>query len=149
MKKTFILIAVLVLGILIGGYIFSDSQPRSFLALHRCEGDCLQPAELAGLIASVIVQKIPGVLPNIILETEKTVAISHPFPQTRVHAVIIPKKDIKDAGNFSNDDGAYLVDAFAVMQKIIHDQKLEKYRIITNGPGIQNVRYMHFHLVAD
>ena len=70
-------------GVLIGGYLFSDTRPRSFLALHRCEGTCLQANELVGLIASVGLQKFPAFVPNVIKETDKTIVVEHPSPNAR------------------------------------------------------------------
>ena len=54
------------LGILIGGYLFSKSQPRSFLALNRCE-NCLSPEDLLGLVASVGIQRFPKLVPSVVL----------------------------------------------------------------------------------
>ena len=55
MKRNNILKIVLciVIGIIIGGYLFSDTQPRSLLAVHKCEQTCLKPQELLGLANSV------------------------------------------------------------------------------------------------
>jgi uncharacterized protein YneF (UPF0154 family) len=41
-KLILLILAALVLGVILGGYLFSDSRPRSFLALNKCEGTCLQ-----------------------------------------------------------------------------------------------------------
>jgi len=63
MKKFKIALLVLLsicVGILIGGYLFSQSQPRSFLALNRCQ-NCLTHEDLLGLVASVWDTKISWV----------------------------------------------------------------------------------------
>jgi hypothetical protein len=142
-----VLISICV-GILIGGYLFSQSQPRSFLAIKRCQ-NCLTYQDLLGLIASVGIQKFPSLIPFVVFETDKTVAIKLPFPVKRIHYVIIPKKDIKNIGEISEADTQYLTDAFFVVRWIIEEKKLSKYRFYTNGPGSQNVTYLHFHLVAE
>ena len=50
MKKLIISVCVSVIcGILAGGYLFSDTQSRSFLALNKCENNCLNYQELTGL----------------------------------------------------------------------------------------------------
>lgn len=134
------------LGIVIGGYFFSRSQPRSLLALNRCE-DCMSPEDLAGLLASVAIQRMPGIIPFIAFETDKTIAIKLPLQKTRIHYVIIPKKDIKNIGELSGDDSSYLTDIFLVARQIIEKEKLTRYRIYTNGPSYQDVTYLHFHLV--
>jgi hypothetical protein len=154
----------LLVGIAIGGYLFDQSQPRSFLALNRCQ-DCLSPKDLAGLIASVGIQKVPGLIPFVVLETDKTIVIKNPLPEGRgsgpfssvrarrnsgitLHYVIIPKKDIKDIGQISKEDAPYLLDAYVVARDIIEKEKLSNYRIYTNGPGFQDVTYLHFHLIG-
>jgi len=132
-------------GIVIGGYLFSQSQPRSLLALNQCD-NCLNPNDLAGLLASVGVQKLPGMVPFIVFETDKTIAIKLPLQKQHFHYVIIPKKDIKNIGELSEADAPYLIDAHLVARQIIEKDKLYKYRWYTNGPGFQNVTYLHFHL---
>lgn len=143
--------AFLLVGVVIGGYLFADTQPRSFLTFHRCEeGTCLGSSELIGLLGSVGIQKLPITFkPIVVLETDKTVVVKHPFPLADLHYVIIPKKDIKTAADVSATDGEYLVDAYAVMADIIRELNLVDYKIITNGPGFQAVNYLHFNLVAD
>ena len=141
----------LLIGIVIGGYLFADTQPRSFLTFHRCEErTCLGSSELIGLLGSVGIQKLPVILrPIAEIETDKTVVVKHPFPLAELHYVIIPKKDIKTAADISVTDTEYLADAYAVMADIIRDLGLVDYKIITNGPGFQAVNYLHFNLVAD
>src|SRR4051794_4804856 len=115
--------ASLLFGIVIGGYFFSQSQPRSFLSLKQCQ-KFMSPNDLGGLIASIGMQKFPGMLPSVVLETDKTIVIKHPFPKTRIHYVIIPKKDIKNVGDINEDNAPYFMDAFIVARKLIEDEKL-------------------------
>ena len=138
----------LLTGVIIGGYLFSDTRPRSVLALNRCGGTCLQANEFVGLLASVGIQKLPALLPSVIRETDRTIVIEHPSPQARVHYLIIPKRDIKNVGEVSEDDREYLMDVFRVTGDIVNEKQLVNYRLITNGPGYQGVTYLHFHLTA-
>jgi len=166
MSKSKIILAslfFLLVGIVIGGYLFNQSQPRSFLSLTRCQ-DCLSPKDLAGLLASVGIQKLPSLIPFVVLETDKTIVIKNPLtevrgsgpfspvkarrPDTTLDYIIIPKKDIKDIGQISKEDAPYLLDAYAVARDIIEKEKLSNYRIYTNGPGFQDVTYLHFHLTS-
>src|SRR5215207_4636846 len=96
LKPLVLILLTLLVGIVIGGYLFSDSQPRSFLAIHKCQNACLQPNEFVGLLASVGIQKFPMLIPSVRAETEKTVVIEHPAPEARIHYLIFPKKDIKN-----------------------------------------------------
>jgi len=151
MKRSGIILMVLLsicLGILIGGYLFSRSQPRSFLSINRCQ-NCLSHEDLLGLVASIGIQKFPKFVPSVIVETDKTVVIKHPHSLQRIHYLIVPKKDIKNIGEISESDVPYLIDAYFVARSIIEKEGLLNYRLSTNGPGFQDVTYLHFHLVAD
>ncbi len=147
-KKILLLLISLCIGILIGGYLFSKSQPRSFLAINRCQS-CLTHDDFLGLLASVAIQNFPGLMPFKVLETDKTVVIKHPFSSDRIHYVIIPKKDIKNIGEISEANAQYVTDLFFVARWLIEREKLSRYRLYTNGPGVQDVTYLHFHLVAE
>lgn len=151
MKSNNILKIVLcvTIGIIIGGYLFSDTQPRSLLAVHKCEQTCLKPQELLGLANSVLLNKFPNFVPLVVFETDKSIAIKHPAPQSPVHFVVFPKRDIKNIGLLSKDDKEYLIDTFSVLSQLISDQSLSKYQVITNGPGYQHTTYLHFHLQAE
>ncbi|MBU4350985.1 HIT domain-containing protein [Candidatus Parcubacteria bacterium] len=151
MNKKIILFSIitLIVGIVIGGYLFRDVQPRSFLAVDYCDENCLNPNELLGLIGSVGIQKLPGLIPLIVKETDKTIVMDSPVHEATIHYVIIPKKDIKDIGDISEEDKGYLIDAYAIIGQIIREEKLEKYKIYTNGPSYQTVNYLHFHLLAE
>lgn len=137
-----------VAGILIGGYAFSDSRPRSILAFDRCDG-CLHPNEVIGLLASVAIQHAPGIIPNVVLESERTIAIRHPAPVAPRHFVIFPKKDIKNIGQLGAEDLESMQDLLAVAQALIHENQMKEYRFWTNGPGNQAVAYLHFHLAGE
>jgi histidine triad (HIT) family protein len=143
------ILGALLLGVVLGGYLFSDTRPRSFLALNRCEGTCLQANELAGLLTSIGIQRFSSLAPSVIQETDKTVVIQHPSPQAKIHYLVVPRKDIKDIGDLSDSDREYLIDAFSVMREIIRENNLINYRVTTNGPGYQGVTYLHFHLTAN
>ena len=72
----------------------------------------------------------------------------HPNPESPLHYLIIPKKDIKNIGEIAEEDEQYIMDALAVIRKIANDQSLQDYQVITNGPGQQQVTYLHFHFMA-
>jgi len=147
-KLALLAAAFTTLGIAMGGYLFADTQPRSFIAFHRCES-CLRPADLAGLLASVGILKTPYLIPGIVMETDKTFVIRHPQPAAPIHYVLIPKKDIKDVADISTNDSEYLIDLFATVGALVRREGLVHYRVYSNGPGYQHVRYLHFHLIAS
>ena len=118
------------------------------ISIDHCQ-DCLSREEFLGLAASVGIQKFPRLIPLMVFETDKTVVMKHPFSGQRLHYLIIPKKDIKNIGEITRSDADYLVDAFLVARRVIEEKRLSKYRLLTNGPGFQDVTYLHFHLVAE
>jgi histidine triad (HIT) family protein len=145
----FLMLGVLLIGIILGGYLFSDTQPRSFLAFNNCKTNCLQESELLGLLLSVGIQRFGALAPSVVKETDKTIVMEHPSPKARIHYLIIPKKDIKNIGELSDSDREYLVDLFSVAGEIVREKNLVDYRLVTNGPGYQGVTYLHFHLIGN
>ena len=146
-RVALVAVASFAVGIVAGGNLFSETQPRSIISLRHCDR-CLSPAELAGLLASVAIQKFPGVVPFVVVETDRTIALRYPMG-TGFHFVIIPKKDLKDIGDISEANAAYLTDAYLVARHLIEKHKLYKYSLATNGPGYQSVAYLHFHLTSQ
>ena len=149
LKTVLLMLAALIIGAILGGYLFADTRPRSFLALNKCEGTCFQANELLGLLTSVGIQRFPALVPSVVKETDKTIVIEHPSPQARIHYLVIPKRDIKNIGELSDADSEYLIDAFKVAREIVKEKNLTDYRLTTNGPGYQGVTYLHFHLMAN
>jgi len=137
---------VLSLGIAVGGYIFYGVQSREIIAVKSINK--IKYNELAGLISSVGIRTAPILIPKV-METDKTIVIKHPKPEKPIHLVIIPKRDIKDAGDISDGDGEYLIDSYAVISKLIKKHNLKKYKVVTNGPAFQHTTYLHFHLIGS
>ncbi|HEY6018526.1 MAG TPA: HIT domain-containing protein, partial [Candidatus Paceibacterota bacterium] len=104
--------------------------------------------ELVGLLVSIGIQKIPAIIP-VIKETDKAVAIKSPDPLATIDYLILPKKDIRDLGDLSADDRAYIDDTFLIISELVRDNHLTNYKIISNGPGFQTANYLHFHLLAQ
>lgn len=149
-KNNWLLIAlVFAAGILLGGYLFRDVQPRSFLALDRCKAECLDQRELLGLLGSVGVQVSTDLIPAVVAETENVVVMKHPRPETKTHYVLVPKVDIKDPADATEDDLKVLAEVQALAGELVREYGLKRYRLITNGPGYQHVRYWHMHLMSN
>jgi histidine triad (HIT) family protein len=149
-KRLAVLIGVVAFagGVIAGGYLFARSQPRAFLAPGKCGSSCYSSKELAGLLASVGITHAPGLVPRVVQETDKCLAIANPIPEGRYHFVLFPKKDIKDIGDVAPDDAPYVMDCIGVIQALIREHGLRAYQVFTNGPGLQKVAYLHFHLVV-
>jgi len=147
-SRWFLVLAALLAGIGIGGYLFSDSRPRSFLALSDCNA-CYRPNDLAGLLASVGIQRAAAAVPFVAKETDRCIAIKHPLARKKFHFVVFPKRDIKDIADVSVDDQQYIFDCLAVIRSLVVENGLKTYWVETNGPGLQDVRYLHFHLISS
>ena len=146
--RLFKTLIILIVGIGLGAYLFSDTQKRDFFEIKNCEIGCFDLQEAAGLLVSAGIQKTPSILPDVIKETEKTIVLDHPFPETEIHYVVFPKKDIKNISDISKEDQEYVMDALATIREIVKEKNLENYQVITNGPGYQQITYLHFHLMA-
>lgn len=147
-RKFILILVVFGAGFALGGFLFSKTQPRTFLKITNCQMHCLNTTEFLGLLASAGIQRLDDQLPEKAMETEKTVVIKHPFAVTPVHYVILPKKDIKNISEVTAEDEEYIMDAIAVMQELVKKEGIENYKVVTNGPGYQSVSYLHFHLTG-
>lgn len=131
------------LGFVAGAWFFRDVQSRPILDF-KPSAHVASYQELLGYLGSAAMQRFPGAVPFAVLESDKSIAIRYPGGP---HWVIVPKRDIKDVGALAKGDEPYLMDTFAMIGKIVRDEGLRNYRVFTNGPNEQTVRYLHFHLV--
>lgn len=139
---------VFALGVLLGGWLFAGTRWRPLLETKR-EEKRIDSEELLGLLGSIAVRRVPGVLPRVVKTTRYTVAFVAPRPEAKTHFVIVPRRDIKDVGDLRQGDEPYVVDAFAVAGALARENGLRHWRLFTRGPDAQAVRYLHFHLVSN
>ena len=146
--KTLSGIALFFAGLACGGYLFDESIPRSFLALGDCADRCYKPNELAGLIASAAILRAPFTIPQVLLESDTCLAIRHPKPEARVHYVLFPKHDTRNITTMTEQDAPFVLGCFALARELVRRDKPQNWRLLTNGPVLQDVTYLHFHLVG-
>jgi len=154
MKKSSILLVSLLslvvgimIGIMIGGDLFDKPRSQPILSLESSNSP-LSLKAIAEMLAAAGIKKAPGYIPSVIFETDKTIVIKNPRPESRVDHLILPKKDLRNIGAISEDDAPYLSDAYLVAKYIIDKEHLLQYRMYTNGPGYEKVPYFHFHLTG-
>jgi len=135
-------------GILLGALLFNKTQPRSIFKIRSTQQG-LSRKDAAGLLASVLTQKLPALIPKVIMETDQTIAFEHPRPKYKFHYIFMPKKDIKNIGELGKEDRDHLIDLFSAIVSQINKQNLYNYRVWSNGPGKQDVSYLHFHLGGE
>jgi HIT domain len=142
-------IAVFAAGLACGGYLFADTTPRSLLAIGSCEDRCYKANELAGLITSAAILRAPFAVPGVVAESDTCLAIRHPKPDARIHYVLFPKHDTRNITTLTADDSHFVLGCFALARQLVAQDKLKAYRLRTNGPALQEIAYLHFHLVAQ
>lgn len=147
LKGLIILIVGFVLGMFVSGYLLVDIQPRSFLAVKKCD-KCWRTNEILGLMIAADITKDLKLIPDVVHETDRVVVVKHPIPRSRVHYVLFPKKDIKDIADVTDAEQQYISDIVSLIGDIVREEQLDNYRVISNGPGYQTVRYLHFHLLS-
>jgi hypothetical protein len=135
-------------GLSIGARAFMNTQPRAWLNITSCGGRCYRPNDLAGLIASAAIVNAPGFVPRVLRESDKCLAVPYPRGGRNLHLVFFPKRDIRDIADLTADDEPYVMDCFALIRTIVNEQNLSDYRVYTNGPGEQDISYLHFHLIV-
>lgn len=138
---------VFTLGVGLGGWLFSRSLPRSLLAVSRCEDTCYKPKDIAGLLASAGIQRLPALVPAV-GESNECVAVRHPRPEGRVHLVFFPKRDVRNILELQPEDAPFVLGCFALARELATREGVQNYRLATHGPALQHVTYLHFHLIA-
>ena len=153
MNKLKFIVAIVIS--LAGGFLFGAASIHRPILNAPLE---LPPArnpwnakDVMGLMGSVGIRTLAGhlkMVPFVVLETDRTFAMTVSATKTEVHYVLVPKKDIRDISEISAEDEPYLIDIFLTARQLVEKQGLHDYRIYTNGPGLQKVSYLHFHLVG-
>jgi diadenosine tetraphosphate (Ap4A) HIT family hydrolase len=92
--------------------------------------------------------RAPFLIPDVILESDTCLAIRHPKPLSRIHYVLFPKHDTKNITTLTPADSPYVLGCFALARDLVLRDKLQAYRFYTNGPKLQEIAYLHFHLIA-
>lgn len=144
--RLIVIFAAFFVGVSCGGFLFARTLPRSFVGVSGCGPNCLSKKDLAGLVVSLGIQNAPELSPNLALESEKCVAIDHPWPESKPHFVLFPKRDLKDIGSMTDGDAPYVLDCLAMVRILVEKAGLQDYRVYTNGPGLQEIGYLHFHV---
>jgi diadenosine tetraphosphate (Ap4A) HIT family hydrolase len=138
--------ALFFVGVGCGGYLFSKSLPRSFLPMIACGDHCYGKEEIAGLLVSAAVLRVPSLIPEVVLESDTCVSFRYPELQSRSHYLLFPKRDVKNIAMLTPEDIPYVVGCLAMVRQLVQRDNLQSYVVLTNGPGKQDVAYLHFHL---
>ena len=146
----FSILLTFVTGFLLGAALIHRPIPGAPVELPPAR-EPWKPKDILGLLGSLGIRAMAGHLesiPGVVVETDRTFAIEVPDRRHRVHYVLVPKKDIRDIGQISAEDQAYLTDVFLVARHLAEKEGLKGYRLYTNDRKLQSVGYLHFHLVT-
>jgi len=153
MRVLKILGCLLLLGIgFVGGAAsFVQTQARPLPVVRQCVSIevCLTDPEVLGLLTSVGLHLAPGLTPAIVARSPECVGIRSPKPEARVDLVFFPTRDLRDLLDMTPGDEKYLLGCIALMRQVVDAHRIGSWRILSNGPGRQEIAYLHFHLVAD
>ncbi len=149
MKPIVVSAVLFLIGVGCGGYLFSKSLPRSFLPKNPCGDHCYSTEQVAGLVTSAIVLRTPFLVPGVELESTTCLSVRYPRSRERVHYVLFPKHDVKNIATLTSEDMPYVAGCFAMVRELVERDKLDTYVVSTNGPGRQDIAYLHFHLTAE
>jgi diadenosine tetraphosphate (Ap4A) HIT family hydrolase len=62
--------------------------------------------------------------------------------------VLFPKHDARNITTMTEQDAPFVLGCFALARELVARDKLQNWRLLTNGPALQDVTYLHFHLVG-
>ncbi|MCB9136676.1 MAG: HIT domain-containing protein [Anaerolineales bacterium] len=102
-----------------------------------------------GRVVGWVFAKMSFALPvKRLVETERVMAFEHPSPAWDVHILIVPKGAVSGLEALGEEQGDLLAEIFAVVLQVVVKLGLTEYRVIVNGGEYQEVKQLHFHLVA-
>lgn len=104
---------------------------------------------MSTIFKKIIDKEIPA---DIIYEDNDFLAFKDINPQAKVHVLVIPKKEIKNLNDISEEDIMLLGKLQLLISKLAKDLGIadDGYRVISNvnGDGGQEVYHIHYHILG-
>ena len=151
MKPTTLLAICLIFaaGFGCGAATFIRTQARPLPPVRECRSpeECLTDKQVLGLVASAGLHLAPGLLPHIVAQSRVCVGIDSPRKDAPVDLVFFPRRDVRNVLDIDPEDEPYVMGCFALMRQVADQRGLRDWRVMTNGPGQQDIAYLHFHLM--
>ncbi len=101
------------------------------------------------IFSKIIRKEIPA---DIVFEDDTVMAFRDIAPQTPVHFLIIPKKDIPTVNDITEEDAQTMGHMFVVASKLAKEHGVDEsgYRLTVNcnRDGRQEVFHVHMHLLG-
>lgn len=104
---------------------------------------------MSTIFKKIIDKEIPA---DIVYEDDLVIAFKDIAPQTPVHVVIIPKKEIPTVNDVTTEDEVALGRLFIAAAKIAKEQGIDEsgYRLMVNvnKDGRQEIFHLHMHIMG-
>jgi histidine triad (HIT) family protein len=81
-----------------------------------------------------------------VYRSDRLLVINHPRPSYPFHALIIPRRAIRNLQDIQAD---LLLEMLQTAASTAIQFGLQEYRIVVNGGAYQDVPQLHFHLISD
>ena len=94
------------------------------------------------IFCDIVSGKIPR---KFVYKDSDFIVINDINPRAPVHMLVIPKNHVAD---FMNSDTALLSKLSALLKKLITEQHVKSYRLVTNGDGAAVIDHFHVHLMG-
>lgn len=125
------------------GRLDRDKRDNSRINIERIK------KVMSTIFKKIIDKEIPA---NIVYEDDDFLAFYDIQPQAKVHVIVIPKKEIKNLDEATEEDVLVLGKLQLTIAKIARKLGISKdgYRVITNinENGGQTVFHMHYHILG-
>ena len=151
LSRLLLILLVFLSGFASGAAVFVRIQARPLPPLSECSegGECLSDPQLLGLLTSIGLRLAPGLMPDVVGRSKHCVGINSPRPETKIDLVFFPTRDIRNLLDVTAADAPQLMDCFALMRRVADERGLSDWKVMTNGPGMQSIAYLHFHLLQN
>ncbi len=102
-------------------------------------------------MSTIFSKIIAGELPaDVVYEDDKALAFRDIHPVAPTHVLVIPKREIVNIGESSEDDAELLGHLMIVAGRVAKLENLTDFRVVTNsGAGAgQSVFHLHLHVIG-
>lgn len=103
---------------------------------------------MSTIFSKIIDRQLPA---EIVFENDRVIAFKDIHPVAPVHLLIMPKKEIYNLQEATEEDLPLIAECIRVAQKLAEEYDVEKgYRLLTNNgsPAGQTIFHLHFHLIG-
>ena len=102
---------------------------------------------MSTIFAKIIAGEIPA---DVVYEDERSLAFRDINPVAPTHVLVIPKTEIVNLGESSEDDAELLGHLMRVASEVAKLENLSDFRVVTNsGAGAgQSVFHLHLHVIG-